>query len=1438
MVHPGLGGLDTPRTNAGDATYIGRPPEFDVSQEMSFMSPTKDGNIFDQLRNGGRPSLRTPRGGAGGRAPFSNRQNLPEGIGGVEFTPLLKSATRNSARRGHRGKENGGTGAIPLSLGKIDEDDTTMPVPGAMDMSTFGVARNMSYVESTPLPHIDSSSIASTPVVMRPRSSGKDTGGLLQDGNQLSLREQENVIDRIEKENFGLKLKIHFLEEALRKAGPGFSDAALKENTELKVDKVTLQRELQRCKKLLVSAEQSLENYRQEMLGMQEKMAMREADESLRAELERLRDELAAKDADIEDLQRQVDEQNDKVRDEIEDLEADLREKDRIISQKEDELEDLHVSMEARMEENRERIAELEEKASSSDKLDEAKETIGDLEADIRRLEQQVDDMKEKLDDAVTEKKRAEEDLEELQEEMANKSVHTKGLSRQVEEKVARLQSEVDKAQREYEQLEQKHEEQQKEAEDLKLKLKESRQARDTAEREALSATSQLKEAHADLNMARDQKALLQTRHDALTNESATLQRDVSRLQKTVAQLESDLELERQHSLEVEQDLSTQAKTEIERLNKHIIDLQTEISEKEHLYDIDSEKWETDREHLEAERNRLQQTINRLRETEGALSGKEAQLQELMDSERLRHESEESVLRRQLENVQAQLDTRQGTLDGLRKELATVRDELRKAQLDSQTAKNKTERLEDEVAALHRSLEREADQARHSKDTAQKERDALRQQLAASRAGSASATTSTSAAAAAAVMALQESSASAAQEHRDQIDRMRTQLTESAANVSKITKEKQVLQDQLANINVELHSLRASLSEARAERDEAEEQLRRSRQNEGDTFRFDQERIDLRTARTKLDVEVRRLREENKTLAEQCKTLETTLEEELEKAANEEERLGQEVRKLQSMRLRTSTTESQELQAARRTIRDLERRIEDYEVAAATAAVLPPPRTADLDNTNTGELSLLQRDLSAARAKEREYLQREVAHKDAVKALRRQIADLERAAHEADVHRLMRSPEATEDVASAVSPSSSSAQRAEIVQLREQLIAAHQSAAELKRSMRDAERHAAAASAASAEEVEARIREVEEERAILEQALDEAQEAAAEATSAHETALRRVQTKLERYRHERDELALALADAQHNKAGSDSESVSSEMSREERSNLHAMLRKTQVEAEALEHDLRDHRTALDEAVRAEEALRIKLERARSERSAYRADAERLQREVGELQQTVSRTKAAMHYGTVNDPPTNTRELVLAAAASGNRQHGGQADTDALVRASEEQSIRHRKELRGLNMQIDWMQARWEREARLRSGAVLGKQLVAQDLEMRIACNKADLQMLQGILHQLGVKQPALQSTGIDPASALSLSSSRALVVKSARRTLRRAVLAVQFMVRVQRSAGTWAQQEATRQRLAAAAEGVRKAERMQKMRAAWRVQLATAASAASAESRQ
>ena len=355
MGHPGYGGaLDTPRTNVGDATYLSRAPDFaDISQEASFQSPQKDG-LLSQLRGGRNvANLRTPRR----RGPLADRQNLPPSVGGAEFTPLLKSATRNSVRR--TGKENSANlvQATPAALNLIDEDDMT-PLP-RMDASMYTGSRNQSYMDNT-LPQVEASSTASTPLALPPRRGGDK--GPLTDGNQLSLREQENVIDRIEKENFGLKLKIHFLEDALRKAGPGFSEAALKENTELKVDKVTMQRELHRYKKHLTAAERDLETYRQQMLELQEKAKRKYADENARAEMDKLQRQVEERDALIEDLQRQLeeaqqgDDQVAKLQDDIGDLEAELREKEGFVSERDDEIEDL------------------------KDKLDEAEEKAKDIE--------------------------------------------------------------------------------------------------------------------------------------------------------------------------------------------------------------------------------------------------------------------------------------------------------------------------------------------------------------------------------------------------------------------------------------------------------------------------------------------------------------------------------------------------------------------------------------------------------------------------------------------------------------------------------------------------------------------------------------------------------------------------------------------------------------------------------------------------------------------------------------------------------------------------------------------------------------------------------------------------------------------------------------------------------------------------------------------------
>ena len=1261
MVQPGIDGLDTPRTNVGDATYLRGQPDFDISQELSFQSPSKDANLLQQLRNGGRPSLKTPRGS---RAPFNDRRNLPAGLGGPEFTPLLKSATRNSVRRYGVGKENGQ--ATPGFLAKIDESMTPMP---AGETSMYGASRNTSsFMDSTPFPDVDTSSVASTPLAMRRREAGK---GPLEDGNQLSLREQENVIDKIEKENFGLKLKIHFLEDALRKAGPGFSEAALKENTELKVDKVTMQRELQRYKKTLTSAEKELESYRQQILDMQEKAKRKFADQNQRAELDRLRQQLEDKDAEIDSLHRQLKSQEsdhdkfEKLQDEIGDLEADLRRKDDVITQHEDEIDELREKVddaEDQLKKTQRRMVELEEKAQDGDRLGEAKDTIEDLEANVRRLEQQVDDLKDKLQDAVSEKDRAEGDLEELQEEMANKSVVTKGLSRQVEEKIARLQSEADRARQECTSLEEERSAQQneidsmraklkeareerdsserlrlaveatadeehgswrKEMEDARRQLKEARQERDSAEHIRLTLESKLAQAQADLNMRADEKALLQTRHDALSGESFSLQREVSNLQKSVADLEDTLERERQHALGIEQDIRNQFRSEMDRLNDEISDLQAECREKDNLYDNDSEKWDAERHNLEAERARaeeraagLQRTIDKLRDTEGALSSKESKLQEALQSEADRHKKEVASLRTQIDQLQQDLSSRQAMLEDLRNDLSVVRDDLRQSQLDCESQRVKVEALEDEVEILQATMDEASEKARVELGRAQQECDQLKQQLATLRATADSARAS-----------------SPAKQTTETVARLRLQLAEATEKVTKLTEERRTSQSQS----------------------------------------------------TSVDSELRRLKEENKALATRRRETEQSLEDEIEKAAAEEDRLGDEIRDLQA-KLRQSS-DNTELAALRRTIRELERRVEDYETQLAASQF---PLGGGEGNS---ELSLLHRELSAARKKEIDQLKSDATHKETIKSLKRQIADLERKTHEAALERFAGSP----------SSHGGSAQKAEVSELRHQLSTASQSVQELKRSLRDAERKAAA----SAREVQTRLDELEDDKLVLEQALDDAHTAAEESAATYEEALKKYKQKLDKYKRERDELAAAVRDQRNHSANS---SVS-EMPLEERRDLHKMLRESQLAADKLDRELREHREALEELMGVESSLRKKLERARSERAAYRASAEKLHKDFRKLK--AEKDRAVAEAASAAAAANEERALVRAPKP-------GNVDTDAIIRAAEAAEQRHEKEIRGLVMQMEWLKACWDREAKLRSDAAFAKQYLMMQVQVRDA----------------------------------------------------------------------------------------------------------------------
>ncbi|KAI9878240.1 MAG: hypothetical protein M1830_001463 [Pleopsidium flavum] len=396
--------IETPRTDAGNATFVNNGHNFeDFSVENSFQVPSQDENdLVKQIRNNRRGlELNTPRI----RAPFVNPSAAP--VHG-EFTPLMKSVTKKNLLR--NGQKNG-VPQTPVFLKPGYTSVVESPALPAVESSAmYGDETGSSLggeEQGTPVPQVASSSAQSTPLATLPK---RDGGGLLADGaNMMTLREQENIINKIEKENFGLKIKIHYLEEALRKSGPGLNEAALKENTELKVTRVTMQKELHRYKKSLSHAEHDLEAYRSQFSDLQDKVKQKHADASLREELENLRKNVEEKDREIRELKEKLggvehqDAEFGKLRDEIEDLQADLVARDRLIEEKEEEIDELkeHANKDS------DSVAELEED------LESAQKEIQGLRDKVEHAESEASKAREDEQEARDEKQRAEDDLDE-----------------------------------------------------------------------------------------------------------------------------------------------------------------------------------------------------------------------------------------------------------------------------------------------------------------------------------------------------------------------------------------------------------------------------------------------------------------------------------------------------------------------------------------------------------------------------------------------------------------------------------------------------------------------------------------------------------------------------------------------------------------------------------------------------------------------------------------------------------------------------------------------------------------------------------------------------------------------------------------------------------------------------------------------------------------
>lgn len=121
----------------------------------------------------------------------------------------------------------------------------------------------------------------------------------------LTLKEQSSTIDRMVKENFDLKIKIHYLDDALNKRSEEGVKEMISENVELKAKLAGLQKEMRNLKRKIRDQEKSLAAARNQTSApsvgesdSEEVVYLRERIERYELEIERMRAEGAAREAE------------------------------------------------------------------------------------------------------------------------------------------------------------------------------------------------------------------------------------------------------------------------------------------------------------------------------------------------------------------------------------------------------------------------------------------------------------------------------------------------------------------------------------------------------------------------------------------------------------------------------------------------------------------------------------------------------------------------------------------------------------------------------------------------------------------------------------------------------------------------------------------------------------------------------------------------------------------------------------------------------------------------------------------------------------------------------------------------------------------------------------------------------------------------------------
>lgn len=218
----------------------------------------------------------------------------------------------------------------------------------------------------------------------------------------------------MKKENFSLKLKVHFLEERLAQLAPDHIEAALKQNINLKIEVQSRGVELKKYKKLLLQMEQELARSKAD--------AERSRERELEAEVEELARELR-------ELRRR---KSGVGRDDVALMEARGRneELERELARAEEELEQAKALIEDNLDEI-DRLKEFQGQRDPNNSMSDAGEgRRAKLEEALREVEEDNFLLREKIQELANELNNREDEKEELADKVEALSLHIEELER------------------------------------------------------------------------------------------------------------------------------------------------------------------------------------------------------------------------------------------------------------------------------------------------------------------------------------------------------------------------------------------------------------------------------------------------------------------------------------------------------------------------------------------------------------------------------------------------------------------------------------------------------------------------------------------------------------------------------------------------------------------------------------------------------------------------------------------------------------------------------------------------------------------------------------------------------------------------------------------------------------------------------------------------